>query len=72
MKGIGVLLNTQTPLVRFKSTAAIRWKPNSPPQDLAQFREGTDFEFCPGGVTRMVYPMAHRLVERGDWKNPHW
>ena len=66
-----ICVNTQTPLVRFnpgydeKEAAA-------GPVDLSQMVEDRDFQFSPGGVTRMVLPLLKRMLLDDFIRNPHW
>jgi glycosyltransferase involved in cell wall biosynthesis len=69
---IAVLINTQTPLLQFAaSTDGIPadWKFES---DLSKLDEGTDYRLSPGGVTRMIFPLARRLIATGVWRDVHW
>jgi glycosyltransferase involved in cell wall biosynthesis len=74
MAQISICINTQTPLVQF---------PGSGPRnsvdplsaetvDLARLKEGTDWNFSPGGVTRMVYPLVRRLLKDRVLSDAHW
>lgn len=40
--------------------------------DLRVFTEGRDFQFTPGGVTRMVFPLLKRMLTEGIIKDAHW
>ncbi len=66
-----VCINSQTPLVQFLDG------PEGPARlrdgvDLATLREGVDFRYSPGGVTRMVYPLVRRLLRQGVLDEAHW
>ena len=72
MSGISVCLNTQTPLVQFlggTETAPRVW-----PREvtLERLREGVDYRFSPGGVTRMVFPLVRWLTAHGKIREAHW
>ena len=71
MEKISLLVNTQTPLVQFLDKG-----PHSGPWpaevDLGNLKEGADYRFSPGGVTRMVYPLLQRLLARGVVRSAHW
>lgn len=72
MDPLEVCLNTQTPLLQFPAGtegSPPRWKNDG---NFAHFREDVDYRFSPGGVTRMVYPLAKRLLENGTWRGVHW
>jgi glycosyltransferase involved in cell wall biosynthesis len=58
-------INSQTPFVRFnltKEELAEKYGPLPNPVDLSQFKEGTDYQLSPGGVTAMVYPLVKKMV----------
>ena len=40
--------------------------------DLASLREGVDYRYSPGGVTRMVYPLVRRLLKNKILSEAHW
>ena len=72
MDPLRVCINTQTPLLQFPGPddgMAPLWTIE---HDLSKMHEGTDYRFSPGGVTRMIYPLAKRLIEQGVWKDVHW
>ena len=70
MQDLSLLINTQTPLVQFPATASpTAWAPEV---DLASLREGVDYRFSPGGVTRMVYPLVRRMMRQGIVGEAHW
>jgi glycosyltransferase involved in cell wall biosynthesis len=72
MDPLRVLINTQTPLLQF-SPADEGFQPLwSIEPDFSKLKLGTDYRFSPGGVTRMVYPLANRLIAQGIWKEVHW
>ena len=71
---ISLCVNTQTPLVQYlgnpdsgRLEAASR-----DPTDLTTLREGVDFQYSPGGVTRMVFPLVRRLLEAEVVGEVHW
>jgi len=63
-------LASQTPLVLFLREQ--REKPETVPLELSSLREGEDYEFTAGGVTRMVYPLLRRMREGGLLEAAHW
>jgi glycosyltransferase involved in cell wall biosynthesis len=76
---LSICINTQTPLVQFLAPAvaapakgAGRSEESRAPVDLATLREGTDFRFSPGGVTRMVFPLVRRLLHERVLEEAHW
>jgi glycosyltransferase involved in cell wall biosynthesis len=62
-------VSTQTPLLQFsKGHAALGFD-----EDVrAHAREGEDFRFSPGGVTRMVWPLLSKWHERRRLRASHW
>jgi glycosyltransferase involved in cell wall biosynthesis len=40
--------------------------------DLANLREGVDYRYSPGGVTRMVYPLVRRMLHERVLREAHW
>ncbi len=72
MEPLNVCINTQTPLLQF-ATPEDGGRPLwSIEPDLAKLQLGVDYRFSPGGVTRMVYPLARRLLAEGSWKHVDW
>ncbi|HUK27541.1 MAG TPA: glycosyltransferase family 4 protein [Candidatus Acidoferrales bacterium] len=70
-----ICVNTQTPLLKFKTTgptSAARIEGRDSPLDLHSLREGVDFEFSPGGVTRMVLPLLTHMLDDGKVSDAHW
>jgi glycosyltransferase involved in cell wall biosynthesis len=72
MEPLSVLINTQTPLLQFSAEPDGRVPHWEVETDLSKLEEGTDYRLSPGGVTRMVYPLAKRLVASGVWRDVHW
>lgn len=73
MERLSMCVNTQTPLVRFKPSepARKRTAPVKTP-DLSDLTEGVDYDFSPGGVTRMVFPLVRRMLSEGTLEDAHW
>jgi glycosyltransferase involved in cell wall biosynthesis len=71
---LSLCINTQTPLVQFLDSpeAAVREPVPAGSVSLEGLREGVDYRFSPGGVTRMVYPLVRRLLEKKVLKEAHW
>lgn len=70
-----VCVNTQTPLVRFKTTYSElreRYGYSDEPIALQDLLQGVDYEFTPGGVTGMVHSALKRMMSSGVIKNPCW
>ncbi len=72
MEPLKVCVNTQTPLLQFSPGDGVHPPAWTLERDFAQLTPGVDYRFSPGGVTRMVYPLAKRLIAQGVWKEVHW
>ncbi|MGA8275849.1 MAG: glycosyltransferase family 4 protein [Thermoplasmata archaeon] len=74
MPPLSICINTQTPLVQFLSPSAgdRGIEGTFEPIDLATLREGIDYRYSPGGVTRMVYPLVRRLLKERVLREAHW
>ena len=68
---IRLCVNTQTPLVRF-SPGYDQGDERAGPRSLSDLTENRDYQFTPGGVTRMVFPLLKRMLGEGMIQNPHW
>jgi glycosyltransferase involved in cell wall biosynthesis len=71
---LSICINTQTPLVQFLVPPAgnLLDPASRDPTDLSTLREGIDYRYSPGGVTRMVYPLVRRLVKQNVVREVHW
>ena len=74
MPPLSICINTQTPLVQFLDPADGNGGQGEArgEVDLGTLREGVDYRYSPGGVTRMVYPLVRRLLREGVLKEAHW
>jgi glycosyltransferase involved in cell wall biosynthesis len=74
MAPLSLCINTQTPLIQFLNPpeAGLRESSYGGPTGLQGLKEGVDYRFSPGGVTRMVYPLVRRLLEKGVLEEAHW
>ncbi|MGC2288272.1 MAG: glycosyltransferase family 4 protein [Thermoplasmata archaeon] len=74
MAPLSICINTQTPLIQFLSSpeASLRDSATGGANGLEGLREGVDYRYSPGGVTRMVYPLVRRLVEKKVLEDVHW
>jgi len=60
-----VCVNSQTPIVRFKTSYGElleKYGSLSDPINIRDLEEGVDFEFTPGGVTNMIYPSVKMMM----------
>jgi glycosyltransferase involved in cell wall biosynthesis len=71
MTPIRLCVNTQTPLVRFNPGYSKSTEETGPPS-LSDLTEDRDYQFTPGGVTRMVFPLLKRMLVNGVIQSPHW
>jgi glycosyltransferase involved in cell wall biosynthesis len=72
---VRLCINSQSPPLRFKlSLEELREKYGLLPDpiDLREFQEGVDYEFTPGGVTAMVYPLVSRMLREGYLEKANW
>ncbi|MGA7860296.1 MAG: glycosyltransferase [Thermoplasmata archaeon] len=74
MAPLSLCINTQTPLIQFLNPpqAGHRESSYGGHTGLQGLLEGIDYRFSPGGVTRMVYPLVRRLLEKKVLKEAHW
>ncbi len=71
--GLSMCVSTQTPLVQFlRPEATEPAAAQGMPADLSDFREGVDYRYAPGGVTRMVFPLLKRMLRNGLLSAAHW
>ncbi|MCL5428012.1 MAG: glycosyltransferase family 4 protein [Candidatus Marsarchaeota archaeon] len=68
--GLKICVNTQTPLI---------WFTHHPTEegpeavtDLSQLKEGEDYNYSTGGVTRMVLPLLKHMLGNGTVSEAHW
>jgi glycosyltransferase involved in cell wall biosynthesis len=71
-EGLKICVNTQTPLFRFKQPELLRNTETAKPFNMESLKEEVDFEFTPGGVTKMVLPLLTHLLQNKAISNPHW
>src|SRR5580658_2266403 len=71
---LSICINTQTPLAQFLTPVGGTGREGGTGAipDLTQLREGVDYRYSPGGVTRMVYPMVRRLLHEQVLREAHW
>jgi glycosyltransferase involved in cell wall biosynthesis len=71
---LSICINTQTPLIQFlqPKEPAMLDEANRSSDSLEGLREGIDYRFSPGGVTRMVYPLIRRLLKKKVLSEAHW
>jgi glycosyltransferase involved in cell wall biosynthesis len=70
-----ICVNTQTPLMKFKAPKEELGQLNKAPTmtlNMNSLEEGADFEFTPGGVTRMVLPLLTHMMKMGVASDAHW
>lgn len=70
MPALSLCINSQTPLLQFLTPEGAVPPPEG--VEIADLREGTDYRYSPGGVTRMVYPLLRRLVRDRVVDEAHW
>jgi glycosyltransferase involved in cell wall biosynthesis len=70
-----ICVNTQTPLLKFNTSnqeLMRRIKGPTETLELSSLKEGIDFEYSPGGVTRMVLPLLAHMMKNGLAKEVIW
>ena len=75
MNGPKICVVTQTPLLRFKLNYGELLDKYGTIPDPVPFKcleEGTDYEFAPGGVPKMVYPLQKLMIEQGLVSDAQW
>ncbi len=75
MRKLKICVNSQTPLVRFKldsNDLYDKYGEFFKPAPLSMFTEGEDYEYTPGGVSRIVYPFLKNAIAEGIIEDPHW
>lgn len=68
-------LSSQTPLVRFKLSydeLIEKYGDLPDPVPLSSLEEGYDYDFAPGGVPKMVYPMMREMISAGMVEKADW
>jgi glycosyltransferase involved in cell wall biosynthesis len=40
--------------------------------DLSTLKDGVDYQFSTGGLTRMVFPLVNRMLDDGTLQDAHW
>ena len=68
-------ISTQTPFIRFNMPyegLLDRYDDLGDTVELDKLTEGKDYNYTPGGVTAMVFPLLRRLVKSGVIKDPVW
>jgi len=72
---IRLCINSQTPFIRFKlnySELVEKYGLLSDPVDIKTFEEGVDYDYSPGGVTAMVYPLVRSLLAENYVSEAYW
>jgi glycosyltransferase involved in cell wall biosynthesis len=75
MDKITTCIVTQTPLIRFKldySELLDKYGTLPDPVPFKYLEVGEDYDFAPGGVPKMVYPLQRMLIEGGHVDTAHW
>lgn len=70
-----ICITTQTPLLRFKlqySELLDKYETLPDPVPFEFLDEGDDYEFAPGGVPKMVYPLQKMMIGDDLVEDVHW
>jgi glycosyltransferase involved in cell wall biosynthesis len=68
---LDICVNTQTPLLQFSVPEHGGVAP-AEMEDISHLVEGVDYQYSPGGVTRMVQPLLRRLRHDGLIRDTVW
>jgi len=72
---LNICVNTQTPLLKFTPWAQEQMYNGTLATesiDIRSLEEGLDFEYNPGGVTRMVFPLLRHMIKNGLADTADW
>jgi glycosyltransferase involved in cell wall biosynthesis len=75
MRKLRICVNSQTPFIKFLHTYSElldKYGPLEIPVKIEQLEEGIDYQFSPGGVTAMIYPILKRMQLQGLIEDPAW
>jgi glycosyltransferase involved in cell wall biosynthesis len=70
-----ICVNTQTPPLKFNISNQDLMRRIAGPTgalEIHSLKEGADFEYSPGGVTRMVLPLLAHMMKNGLADSAHW
>lgn len=70
-----ICINSQTPFIKFKVNyeELLRRYGSIPyPVDIELLNEGEDYEYSPGGVTAMMYPLVDKMKRAGILEKVIW
>ncbi|MEM3857060.1 MAG: glycosyltransferase family 4 protein [Thermoprotei archaeon] len=70
-----VCVNSQTPFLRFVlnySELLDKYGQLDDPVELSTLEQGSDYNYSPGGVTAMVYPLLKKMTESGGVESAVW
>lgn len=70
-----ICINSQTPFVRFRMSyqeLLDKYVSLPEPINIEELAEGQDYDYSPGGVTAMVYPLVVKMRELGVLKKLIW
>lgn len=70
-----ICVNSQTPFVKFNKSykeLVDKYKSLSNPVRLEQLQVGVDYQYTPGGVTAMLFPLLNRMRSQGIIQDPVW
>ncbi len=70
-----ICMSSQTPLVRFNLSydeLIEKYGDLPEPLPLESLNEGEDYDFAPGGVPKMVYPLMREMISAGVVEKADW
>lgn len=73
-RNLKICINTQTPLVQFTERVPRDGTSGdgAAVTDLSTLKEGLDYRFSVGGLTRMVFPLINRMLSDGTLEDAEW
>ncbi len=70
-----ICVNSQTPFVKFNLSykeLVEKYKSLGNPVRLDELERGVDYQYTPGGVTAMLFPLLNRMHSQGIIQDPIW
>ncbi len=75
IKNLRACVNSQTPFIRFNLTYSElldKYGSLPDPVDINDLEEGVDYDFSPGGVTAMIYPLLKKMLYQHILSKVNW
>jgi glycosyltransferase involved in cell wall biosynthesis len=75
LRSLRLCVNSQTPFLKFLlsyNELIEKYGNLGEPIKVGDLEEGIDYQYSPGGVTAMVYPLLKRMQKQGIIQDPIW